>query len=156
MPNAHAISELTRKQREIVGAIRNYEAQIVQAKHDLAHVNAAMKIMEGSDANVRTYIAGRGYFDRGGIAEIALRHLADGPLNTREVAERVMCEKGLDSSDTNLRNSVVYKTVQGLRHAKRRNAVRMVGKRKGVCIWARVVGDGRERGVVAGHLSRPL
>lgn len=30
------ISGLKRKQREIVGAIRAYEAQIAQAKHDLA------------------------------------------------------------------------------------------------------------------------
>lgn len=53
----------------------------------------------------------------------------DGPLNTRELAERVMCEKTLDASDTPLRNSVVYKVVQALRHAMRRGAVRMVEKR---------------------------
>lgn len=47
-----------------------------------------------------------------------------------------MVEKGLDPADTNLRNSVVYKTVQALRHARRRNAVRMVEKRKGMCVWA--------------------
>lgn len=77
------IGGLVRKQREIVGAIRAYEAQIAQAKHDLAHINAALKIMEGSAANKRTYIAGRGFFDKGEIARIAQRHLAEGPLNTR-------------------------------------------------------------------------
>lgn len=127
---------LKRKQREILGAIRAYEAQIAQAKHDLAHINAAMKIMEGSRGNKRAYIAGRGFFDKGEIAEIAQRHLADGPLNTREIAERVMVEKGLDPSDSNLRNSVVCKVVQSLRHAKRRGVVQMVEKRKGMCVWA--------------------
>ena len=81
------ISGLKRKQREIVGAIRTYEAQIAQAKHDLAHINAALKIVEGTDANKRTYIAGRGFFDKGDIGEIAIRHLADGPMNTRQIAE---------------------------------------------------------------------
>jgi len=130
------ISGLKRKQREILGAIRAYEAQIAQAKHDLAHVNAAMKIMEGTEANKRTYIAGRGFFDKGEIAGIAVRHLAEGPLNTRQIAERVMAEKGLDIADGNLRNSVVFKTVQALRHAQRRNAVRLVEKRGGLCWWS--------------------
>ena len=138
MVNQFAINDLKRKQREIVGAIRAYEAQIVQAKHDLSHINAAMKILEGSEENKRTYIAGRGFFDRGEIAEIAVRCLGDGPLNTREIAERVMIEKGLEITDKNLRNSVVFKTVQALRHAMRRNAVRMIEKRKGLCVWARL------------------
>ena len=135
MTTSFTINDLNRKQREILGAIRNYEAQIVQAKHDLAHINATMKIMEGSQANRRAYIAGRGFFDKGEIAEIASRILKDGPLNTREVAERVMVEKGLEITDTNLRNSVVYKCVQALRHAQRRGAVVMVEKRKGLCVW---------------------
>ena len=135
MTTSFTINDLNRKQREILGAIRSYEAQIVQAKHDLAHINAAMKILEGTEKNKRTYIAGRGFFDKGEIAEIAIRHLANGPLNTREIAERVMVEKGLEITDTNLRNSVVYKCVQALRHAQRRGAVVMVEKRKGLCVW---------------------
>ena len=135
MTTSFTINDLNRKQREILGAIRSYEAQIVQAKHDLAHINAAMKILEGTEKNKRTYIAGRGFFDKGEIAEIAIRHLANGPLNTREIAERVMVEKGLEITDTNLRNSVVYKCVQALRHAQRRGAVVMIEKRKGLCVW---------------------
>ncbi|HEV7251622.1 MAG TPA: hypothetical protein VGN97_00770 [Mesorhizobium sp.] len=127
---------LARKQREIVGAIRAYEAQIAQAKHDLAHINAALKILEGSEPNKRTYIAGRSFFDKGEIAAIAQRHLAQGPLNTRQIAERVMVEKELDPTDTALRNSVVYKTVQALRQVKRRRKVRMVEKQGGMCLWA--------------------
>jgi hypothetical protein len=47
-----------------------------------------------------------------------VRHLkADGELNTRQLAERVMCERNLDTADTALRNSVVFKVVQALRHA---------------------------------------
>lgn len=129
------IQTLTRKRAEIIGATKKHEAQIAQAKHDLAHVNATIKILEGPDAGHRTYIAAQGFFAKGEIAGICQRHLADGPLNTRELAERVMCEKGLDPSDAPLRNSVVYKVVQALRHAARRNAVRMIEKRGGLCLW---------------------
>jgi hypothetical protein len=39
-------------------------------------------------------------------------------------------------SDTPLRNSVVFKVVQSLRHAERRRLVTMVEKRKGICVWS--------------------
>src|SRR5215510_482094 len=59
-----------------------------------------------------------GFFKKGEIADICLRHLkADGELDTRQLAERVMCERKLEVSDTPLRNSVVFKVVQSLRHA---------------------------------------
>ena len=47
-----------------------------------------------------------------------------------------MVERKLDASDATLRNSVVFKVVQALRHARRRKLVRMVEKRKGMCVSA--------------------
>ena len=56
-------------------------------------------------------------------------------MTTRQLAERVMVARDLEVSDTALRNSVVFKVVQALRHLKRRKLVRMVEKRKGMCVW---------------------
>jgi DNA replication protein DnaC len=50
----------------------------------------------------------------------------DGDLTTRELAERVIVERKLDATDTTLRNSVVFKVVQALRHTARRQLVVMV------------------------------
>ncbi|MEM9762337.1 MAG: hypothetical protein AAF968_07500 [Pseudomonadota bacterium] len=47
-----------------------------------------------------------------------------------------MVERNLDSSDTTLRNSVVFKVVQALRHSKQLRLVRIVEKRKGICVRA--------------------
>ncbi|KMK67256.1 hypothetical protein IMCC21224_112123 [Puniceibacterium sp. IMCC21224] len=127
---------LERKRAEIIGAIKKHEAQIAQAKHDLAHINATLKII--GEPQGRGYIVSQGFFAKGEIAAVCQGHLIDGPLNTRELAERVMGEKGLDVSDTPLRNSVVYKVVQALRHARRRNAVRMLEKRGGLCVWGAI------------------
>ena len=45
------------------------------------------------------YIVSHGFFKKGEIADICLRHLkADGELDTRQLAERVMCERKLDVS----------------------------------------------------------
>ena len=104
------------KRAEIHGRITAYQAQIAQAKQDLAHINASIRL----------------------FTDICVRHLeVDGELTTRDLAERVMIERRLDATDTTLRNSVVFKVVQALRHAARRKHVRMVENRKGMCLGTR-------------------
>jgi hypothetical protein len=96
-----------------------------------------IRLVEGGEQERAQYIVSHGFFKKGEIAEICLRHLnADGELDTRQLAERVMCERDLEVSDTPLRNSVVFKVVQSLRHAERRRLVNMIEKRKGICLWS--------------------
>ena len=141
MEDPLVIQTLKHKRAEISGAIAAYQAQIAQARHDLAHINASIRLFEGGETNRARYIVSHGFFKKGEIADICIRHLmADSTLNTRQLAERVMCERNLEVTDTALRNSVVFKVVQALRHAARRNAVTMVEKRKGICVWAAVAG----------------
>jgi hypothetical protein len=131
------IQMLKQKRAEISGVIAAYQARIAQAKHDLAHMNASIRLFEGGEQERAQYIVSHGFFKKGEIAGICVRHLkADGELDTRQLAERVMCARKLDVSDTPLRNSVVFKVVQALRHAERRKLVTMVEKRKGVCVWS--------------------
>jgi len=131
------IQTLKQKRAEISGAIAAYQARIAQARHDLAHINASIRLFESGEPNRAQYIVSHGFFQKGEIADICVRHLrADGELDTRQLAERVMCKRNLDATDTALRNSVVFKVVQALRHAARRKIVTMAEKRKGVCVWA--------------------
>ena len=148
------IQTLTQKRAEILGRIRAYEAQIAQAKHDLAHLNATMELFAAPDRQRARYMVSHGFFKKGEIADICARHLdVDGEMTTRELAERVMVERDLKISDNALRNSVVFKVVQALRHARRRKLVRMVEKRKGMCVWA--AGDAITLRVVASIPSTP-
>lgn len=154
MPEPLIVQTLTEKRAEILGRIRAYEAQIAQAKHDLAHVNATIELFTAPERQRARYMVSHGFFKKGEIADICAGHLGvDREMTTRELAERVMAERGLDSSDTALRNSVVFKVVQALRHAKRRKLVRMVEKRKGMCVWA--PGDAVTLRVVANSPSTP-
>lgn len=144
------IQSLKEKRAEINGRIAAYQAQIAQAKHDLAHINASIRLFTDPEHQRARYMVSHGFFKKGEIADICARHLeVDGELTTRELAERVMVERKLDASDTALRNSVVFKVVQALRHAARRKLVRMVEKRKGVCVWA--AGDAVTLRVVASN-----
>jgi hypothetical protein len=154
MSDPMIIQTLTQKRAEILGRIRAYEARIAQAKHDLAHVNATVRLFTEPEMRRARYMVSHGFFKKGEVADICVRHLGvDGEMTTRQLAERVMAERDLDASDTTLRNSVVFKVVQALRHAKRRKLVRMVEKRKGMCVWAQ--GDTVTLRVVASSPSSP-
>jgi hypothetical protein len=131
------VQSLKDKRAEIHGRITAYQAHIEQAKHDLAHINASIRLFTDPDQQRARYMVSHGFFKKGEIADICVNHLGvDGTLTTRELAERVMVERNLDASDVTLRNSVVFKVVQALRHAARRKLVRMIEKRKGVCLWS--------------------
>jgi len=136
MAEALIVQTLKDKRAEINGRIAAYQAQIALAKHDLAHINASIRLFTEPELQRATYMVSYGFFKKGEISDICMRQLeSDTELSTRDLAERVMVERGLDVTDTTLRNSVVFKVVQALRHAARRKLVRMIEKRKGMCIW---------------------
>ena len=112
------------KRGEIHGPITAYEAQIEQAKHDLAHVNATLRLFTDVEKQRARYVVSHGFFRKGEIADLCALQLRDGSeLTTRALAERVMQARDLDATDATLRNSVVFKVVQALRHAARRKLV---------------------------------
>lgn len=154
MADPLVVQSLREMRAEILGRIAAYEAQIAQAKHDLAHLSATLRLFTEPEKQRARYLVSHGFFSKGEIADICVRHLAtDGEMTTRELAERVMTARELDVADATLRNSVVFKVVQALRHANRRRLVRMVNKRKGMCVWA--PGDAVTLRVVASSPSRP-
>ena len=131
------VKALRDKRAEIHGRITSYEAQIQQAKHDLAHVNATLRLFTDVEKQRARYAVSHGFFRKGEIADLCALQLQDGgELTTRALAERVMRARDLDATDSTLRNSVVFKVVQALRHAARRKLVVMAEKRKGMCVWS--------------------
>lgn len=73
---------------------------------------------------------------RGEIVTVCREALAkEGPLDTRELALRVIRAKGLDESDGVLRKTVAYRIVQALSIAAKRGRIVSPGKRGGVRVW---------------------
>ncbi len=88
------IQALKDKRAEIHGRINAYQAQIAQAKHDLAHINASIRLFTDVESQRARYVVSHGFFKKGEIADICVRHLeVNGELTTRQLAERVMCER---------------------------------------------------------------
>ena len=138
MADPLVVQTLRDKRAEVLGRIAAYEAQIAQAKHDLAHINATIRLFTEPEKQRARYLVSHGFFKKGEIADLCAHHLGvDGELTTRELAERVMAERDLDATDATLRSSVVFKVVQALRHANRRRLARMVEAEGHVRLGAR-------------------
>jgi hypothetical protein len=61
---------------------------------------------------------------------------AEGPLDTRQLAQRVMAAKGLNIDDKVLAQAIALRIVQTLRvKALRGGPLDGTTKRKGVCVW---------------------
>ena len=68
---------------------------------------------------------------------------AEGPLDTRQLALRIIRAKGLTESDKVLAQSIALRVVQTLRMRARRNKVECITKTKGVCVWRLPMGPWR-------------
>lgn len=78
-------------------------------------------------------------FRRGELAAICKKALAEeGPLDTRELAVRVIRAKGLDEADTVLRTSITYRIVQAMRLQWKRGRVDSPERRGGVRVWRQI------------------
>ncbi|MBI1779040.1 MAG: hypothetical protein HYR63_27195 [Proteobacteria bacterium] len=133
-----AVMALKRKRDLISGTIAHYERLIREAEHDLAHINAALRLFEatGEAQDLPPYVDLNRVLRRGETTKICMDALAnEGPLDTRQLALRVVRAKGLSESDKVLAQTVALRVVQTLRMRARRGKVESVTRTKGVCVW---------------------
>lgn len=141
MADPHVISTLTTKRSEIERYVRQLEKQLTQARHDLAHVNATMRLFEvnGERTEFPVYVQLKRLFSRGELPRLcreALEASPDSELDTRQLAAHVMAAKGWETTDKALATSVAFRVTQTMdEHWRRTGTVRKVGKRAGVNVW---------------------
>jgi hypothetical protein len=137
MAEIRTATTLKRKRDQIERAIAGYEASLAQAKADLAHINAALAIMEGNTGRGGRdcYVNIERLFGYGEIAALSAAALAAGDLTTPQITLRIMAAKGMDTGDKVLAKRLCLTVVQSLRGLARRRRVAMVQKVQGVCIW---------------------
>lgn len=75
-------------------------------------------------------------FRRREIGELCHKALASGPMDTRQLAQWIIAEKGFPGADRHLRTSIAYRIVQALRMQEKRagNIVRR-GKQGNAILW---------------------
>ena len=139
MADPLSISIIRKKRDKIRDTIAAYEAKLRSAQADLAHVNATLRLFEasGEPEDFPPYVDLNRVFRRGETTQICLAALREeGPLDTRQLAVRVMRAKGLDTDDKVLVTTVSLRIVQTLRmRARRGQELDGSMRRKGVCVW---------------------
>ena len=65
MADPLVVQSLREMRAEILGRIAAYEAQIAQAKHDLAHVNATLRLFSGFEKRRACCVVSHGFFRSG-------------------------------------------------------------------------------------------
>jgi hypothetical protein len=143
-----AVLALRKKRDQISGTIAHYERLIREAQHDLAHVNSALRLFEatGEAADLPPYVDLNRVLARGETTRICMDALAaEGPLDTRQLAMRVIRAKGLSETDKVLAQTIALRVVQTLRMRARRNKVVCQTKTKGVCVWRLPAPGGRPK-----------
>lgn len=138
MAEIRTVTTLRSKRAEIEASIAAYERKLAQARADLSHITAAITIFEasGDPAEMPRYADLHRLFARGEVTAICKAALAsEGPLDTRELAVRVMRAKGLDEGDQVLRTSLTLRIVHALDKQVKRGTMGDAGKRRGVRVW---------------------
>ena len=138
MSDPQILCTLRRKKNEIESVIAAYREKIAEAERDLSAVAATLRLFELGDQHEQfpAHLALGRFFRRGEILGVCKAALAaDGPLDTRELALRVIRAKGLDEGDKVLRKTVAYRVVQALTMAAKRGKVGDEGRSKGVRVW---------------------
>jgi hypothetical protein len=137
MSEIRTVTTLRRKRDEIAASIRLYEQQLAQARADLAHVTAAIRIFEasGDPKGMARYVDTHRLFKRGEPIALCKQALASGPKTTRDLAKHVMASKGLDVADKVLVKGITHQMVHALRMQWKRGNIVLDGKRHGMSVW---------------------
>jgi hypothetical protein len=135
MAESLTVVALRNKRDQIERSIAAYSKKIEDARRDLAHVNATIRLFESGSTGEGSFVDTMRLFKRGEIVALCKVALADGPHDTRELARHVIKAKGLDEKDAVLRKSVAYRIVQALRMQAKRGKVTPQTKRAGVIVW---------------------
>nr|WP_047576646.1 hypothetical protein [Methylobacterium sp. ZNC0032] len=139
MSDPNVLLTLRRRRDAINEAIKAYEEKLETARRDLSHISATIRLFEVGDRPLEFPV----YMDMGRlfrpreIGRLCHAELAkESPLDTRELALRVIRAKGMDEGDKVLRSTVAHRVVQALTMQMKRGLITSEGKRHGVRMWA--------------------
>lgn len=134
------LTTLRTKRAEIERHIEALTARLADARSDLLHVAAVMRMFDPSavpDRPAKSYTGVTGALKRSDLFDRCRTALeASGePLSTRELAGHLIASQGWDTEDRSLRITVAHRVTTHLGRMARRGAVLKAGERGGVTLW---------------------
>ena len=140
MSTPQIVTQLLLKRAEIEAQIDSLNARLSEARADLLHVVAVVRLYDPAAAEGRPAGAYHGatkamkrsdLFD---LCKAALEASVE-PLDTRQLARHVITAEGWDSSDRRLHLTIAHKVGAMLGRFERRGIVRKVGARQRAALW---------------------
>jgi hypothetical protein len=127
---------LRSKRDEVKASVHLYETYLKQAKADLAHIEAAIRLFEPPSGPAPKYVSVLKLFSRRERIGLVRAALAEkGPLDTRELAIEVMRRKGFNIGDMALQTAITRRLLHSLRMQQVQGLIVMTGKRNRLCVW---------------------
>lgn len=138
MAEIRTVTTLESKRTEIRNAIVQYERLLEQARADLAHVTAAIRLFEVPDdpARAPAYADIHRLYKHRELVTLCKRAIAErGPQDTRQLAAYALEAKGLSGGDKVLAKAVAGRVIHSMRMQHARGGMADGGRRSGVRIW---------------------
>ena len=129
MADENVIAGLTRKRAELAGRIEHMQTALRQLIIDLDNLDATLRLFEPDidleDIRPKPFPPRNAAF-RGEVSWIVFASLrqATGPLMSHDIAQQVMAERGLNTSDKQLVQLVGKRVGACLRHQRANGLVR--------------------------------
>jgi hypothetical protein len=143
MAQSLIINALTAKRTEIGALITELEHRVRQARVDLSHIDAALRLFDPDAKPVVTYAKrGRprnhrdGLFEEGEISRRCRNCLREKgePISAETIVRQVMTDKTLDAEDARLRRDLIGRFLMGLHRLHRARQVQKIGHGLGT-LW---------------------
>ncbi len=108
MSDPQVLNTLHEKRKDIEGYIADLERKLTEARMDLSHVLATIRLFAADGERVMAYMNMSRIFPRNELPRLAREALSANPdgMDTRELALYVIKAKGLDTEDRHLRKAI--------------------------------------------------
>ncbi len=128
MADQYVISGLVRKRDELAAELKAAEARIAWRQDSLAHVNAALRLIDSNSSPVHVQQTSNntvrlfriGYMSRFILSTLRVR----GPMDREELTLALMLDAGLELNDKLLRFEVARRLRYSLRDQARKGRIR--------------------------------
>jgi hypothetical protein len=140
MQNEHTINGLLRKRAELAGKIEGAQTVLRQLIIDLDNIDAAIRIFK-PDIDLEQIkpqpLPPRHAAFKGEVTSSIFNYLRDapGPLTSKQMAERLMRERGLNDADKRLVVLITKRIGAALKHHRNRGALQSIKGPDGFLLW---------------------
>ena len=138
-PYANTISGLLRKRSELMGDAQSLREQLAHVGNDIEALDRTL-ISLGYEGDLKA-VQPRGnrivFFARDELRRFLLDELrkADGPVSSRDLAEKIITLEGKDARDRRLRNDMVKRVGKSLKLLRLQSSATSARNKHGHMVW---------------------